>query len=1330
MNKSGHYELFLAGFFLIFFSIWGGNLAGQTTAIGFSISNVTITEKDTFTVSINADSLLTGRSVFGYKFYISYSPTYFEFKEIEGTNSILTSWGEPTLNSSNEGTLIMAGAGATPLTGNGEMIYLKFISKRSGNAYISFNTSESYLNERNPSSVFTNGYITASARSYPNISPDYRQLFVGEEVQMSVSGGQGPYVYTVENPSVAIISNENTVKAIAPGTTKVYVTDANDEVSYTTGLVDIRAIKINLEEVSTWPADTFYIPVKLEIASGNTVYSGLFDLSYDSGLTGLSGDILPGDFPLIIESNATGSKVKVSFASTSGITGNGILCYLAFRANTSGSRQVHFENMRFNESLLAYATKSTYYITVNSLPVLSFSPNSGTLMWGKTIKINVSNGTAPYIYTVSDPSLASIDAQGNLTAISGGQITVTATDAHGAVKTSGVFTITDSKITINPTDGVLDGETRVPIISSKLPTGKAIYGFKGNIIFDDSHLDFIRIDPPNGGTLVQSSLSGNSIQIAGASGEGISSGVIGFLVFKIKNTLPLDGRADLTLISFSGNENNLYSSLESGNVHRVEQVSYRPIANAGSDFSLQEGKAGHLDGTGSYDNDGDPITYLWRASDGFILNDSTSPAPEFTAPFVSENTTFTITLIVSDGTNESDPSEVKITVLQINHPPVADAGENLNYVEGSSVSLDGSNSFDPDSDAISFKWISLDGIILFNNTSAYPSFILPQVTTNTNYRFTLVVNDAAVNSPTDTVIITAVQVNKKPVAFAGGDFNLNENEQGTLDGSLSYDDENAPLTYLWTAPPEVTLSSKTIAKPQFTAPAVHLDSVMVFSLVVNDGTRNSNPDEIKVTVLNIDSLSNEALIDSVIMNGLDSFAIDTTNAIVKLYVPYGSDIRLLAPDFTISPMASLNPAGGSLHDFSTPVYYSVMAEDGINSKLWKVEVFSPERSISRQLNSGWNWISLNVQPEDMSISNLFSSLVLVNLDYVKSVEYSSTYYTETGWFGNLTSFPQNQMIKFRKNAPENLVIQGKEINPAITPVTLSPGWNNIAYLLKSDATINSAIETTSIPTGDVLLKGLNGSAIYYEGSGWAGELDTLRVFYGYKLNIQSAGNLYYNTSTTAPKSLVTTKFSRKQMLQNYKLHPENFEFSSTLIAEAVNTEGHNYLHTGDLISAWYENECRGVSEARYIPALERYIFILSYYSNNEGEDITFKIKPYSGDESYSSDFQLSFHPDDITGKAYQPVQITLDIVSSNAADLSKNKLYIYPNPVNEQLTVTATEIIKMIALYNLTGKEVRHFNPKDKSVIISMQDLAPGIYTIKIETINEVIIRKIIRASY
>ena len=405
---------------------WEGTWPDRPSPIGFRLTGASITEKDTFVVAISADSLLTGRSVYAYRFYLTYSPSWFEFIGMDGVGTPLSGWGTPVLNNSNPGTLILAGAGSDALTGNGEMIRLKFRSLRSGGTYISFNTTESYLNERNPSALFTNGYISAAARSYPNISPDSRNMFIGDEVQMGVSGGVAPYVYASDNPGVAQVTDVSRVRAVGPGTTRIRVTDDKGEVSVTTGLFDVRAIRMDLEEVSIWPSDTFYIPVKIEVAPGTAVYSGKFDLVFPGGLTGLPGDILPADFPAIIEHNPKNGRVSLSFASSSGITGNGVLCYLPFRANSSGNQYVQFENMRFNEILLAWTLKSTYYMNVKSLPTLSFSPNSGSLMWGEVLKINVYSGTAPYTWKVSDPATATIDPQGNLTAITGGEVQVTA----------------------------------------------------------------------------------------------------------------------------------------------------------------------------------------------------------------------------------------------------------------------------------------------------------------------------------------------------------------------------------------------------------------------------------------------------------------------------------------------------------------------------------------------------------------------------------------------------------------------------------------------------------------------------------------------------------------------------------------------------------------------------------------------------------------------------------------------------------------------------------------------------------------------------------------
>jgi hypothetical protein len=74
--------------------------------------------------------------------------------------------------------------------------------------------------------------------------------------------------------------------------------------------------------------------------------------------------------------------------------------------------------------------------------------------------------------------------------------------------------------------------------------------------------------------------------------------------------------------------------------------------------------------------------------------------------------------------------------------------------------LDGSLSSDPDGDPLTYKWTAPAGITLSSATAQKPVFTAPQVSTNTNYTFTLVVNDGTVDSPTDHVVVTVKDVSQ------------------------------------------------------------------------------------------------------------------------------------------------------------------------------------------------------------------------------------------------------------------------------------------------------------------------------------------------------------------------------------------------------------------------------------------------------------------------------------------------------------------------------------------------------------------------------------------
>ena len=89
-----------------------------------------------------------------------------------------------------------------------------------------------------------------------------------------------------------------------------------------------------------------------------------------------------------------------------------------------------------------------------------------------------------------------------------------------------------------------------------------------------------------------------------------------------------------------------------------------PVANAGSDRTVASNSTVTLDGSGSSDSDGDPITYLWGRVSGptVSLSNSNVSSPTFTAPTVTVRTSIVFSLTVNDGQVNSLSDTVNITV--------------------------------------------------------------------------------------------------------------------------------------------------------------------------------------------------------------------------------------------------------------------------------------------------------------------------------------------------------------------------------------------------------------------------------------------------------------------------------------------------------------------------------------------------------------------------------------------------------------------------------------------------------------------------------------------
>ena len=285
-----------------------------------------------------------------------------------------------------------------------------------------------------------------------------------------------------------------------------------------------------------------------------------------------------------------------------------------------------------------------------------------------------------------------------------------------------------------------------------------------------------------------------------------------------------------------------------------------PVASAlFSPGSVPEGGRVTLDGTESNDPEGLPLTYRWAQASGgprVMLENASSATPSFMAPDdLNANIDLTFTLTVMDpGGNESNVATVIVTVLAINEAPVANAGLNQTVFGGVTVTLDGSNSNDPDGDALSYLWTYLGAssmVNLLDRATATPTFTVPLVGEETEFEFSLMVTDPSLRTAVDTVAITTLP-NKVPSAEAGQTQNVVEGVTVTLDGSGSSDPEGYPLTYLWEqigGTPTVMLSDPTAESPTFTAPVqLQRGALLTFRLTVTDPVALTGADTTVITV--------------------------------------------------------------------------------------------------------------------------------------------------------------------------------------------------------------------------------------------------------------------------------------------------------------------------------------------------------------------------------------------------------------------------------------------------------------------------------------------------
>ncbi len=281
-----------------------------------------------------------------------------------------------------------------------------------------------------------------------------------------------------------------------------------------------------------------------------------------------------------------------------------------------------------------------------------------------------------------------------------------------------------------------------------------------------------------------------------------------------------------------------------------------PVANAGPDVTVIDADANYqptvvmLDGSASSDPENIPLTYSWTqiGTPAVTLTDAATATPTFVAPVLPTQAPVALTfrLSVSDG-KSTRTDDVIITVTHNNRAPTAVASAPAIAPEGTPITLDDFQSFDPDNDTLTYTWTQTAGtaVGLSSNGTNNPmsSFTTgvgaPHSVAGELLKFTLTVTDGIASSTTTELSVFVQNVNQAPSVSAGDDAVVFDTVGEVEIHGHAQDPDGDTLSYRWiqVAGPSVTVEHADEDHAHVVIPVVTPEQgsiTLTFQLIVSD----------------------------------------------------------------------------------------------------------------------------------------------------------------------------------------------------------------------------------------------------------------------------------------------------------------------------------------------------------------------------------------------------------------------------------------------------------------------------------------------------------------
>ena len=319
-----------------------------------------------------------------------------------------------------------------------------------------------------------------------------------------------------------------------------------------------------------------------------------------------------------------------------------------------------------------------------------------------------------------------------------------------------------------------------------------------------------------------------------------------------------------------------------------------PVADAGGPYNVHWNVPVTLNGTGSSDPDGHPLTYSWDFGDSSTGTGAT-PIHTYTTPG-----TYTATLTVDD---RFATSTATTTVNVTNAAPVANPGGPYSVTWNKYLQFNGALSSDADGDNIlSYQWDFGDGNT-GSGVTPYNKYAAPG-----SYTVTLVVTDAFTTSAP---VTTTVEVNNQaPIAVLSGEpLTAYRGRESRFSSSSSSDpDGDLIRAYNWDMGDGTTATMNTYGFYH----TYHQLGPHTITLTVSDGFATSAPATATVNVLNSLPYANAGPSQdifgrqTVTLDGTASYDIDGEIVAYQWTQLTGKNVRLKGTDTAMPTFTSPN----------------------------------------------------------------------------------------------------------------------------------------------------------------------------------------------------------------------------------------------------------------------------------------------------------------------------------------------------------------------------------------------------------------------------------------